>query len=168
MKFNLKRLPDVFNLRRTEPDAALPDSTVAKVLHDIWENNRQWHMDGQEERDPQHGHMLRALLVASGTLAGVYDEDESQGDAEVKNILWQAERDQDAPGRAGTQLVLARGLMFIYQHDKDARKFLNKSANQLKKIARESEAFYQTSTSFWSDLHGCAAGRQDSRAQPCF
>lgn len=167
MKLKFKRLPDLLNLRKTEPDAALPDAAIARALHAIWENNRQWHHDGQEERDPQHGHMLRALLVAGATLAGVYDDDQSPGDAEVQMIIEQAQTGKDDASRAGVQMVLARALLAIYDADKDSRRFINKNAEILKEIAKDSEAFFQSDTSFLYDLHGCGEGRQGFAATSC-
>jgi hypothetical protein len=162
----MKTLP-ILNCRKLTPDFAAPSTRTAKALHDIWENSRQWHLDGQDSRDPQHGHMLRALLLAAATLAGVWDETESTGDAEVAAIMSAAEAGTDNPGHAGTHMMHARTLMYIMEFDTDASKFLNKNIKILERIAKESEGFYQSDTDFLSDLRGGAVRHGDQNRWVC-
>lgn len=144
----MKSLP-IF--RSTAAPTAAATATE-KALHQIWENSRRWHLAEQNSRPEEHGHMLRALLVAAATHAGVFDALQSHGDAEIQALIAAAEKGSDDASHAGVHMTHARALLYIVQHDRDAAKFLARNLAVLQDIAQASEAFYQSDADFFADL----------------
>jgi hypothetical protein len=154
-------------LNSRKPDSDLWHELANKTekhLHDIWHSSRDWHLSDENDRPAEHGHLLRSMLLATATLAGIYDSQESQGDADIKAMIAQANAGCDDPGHAGTLMMHARAISHICQHCADARKYIASQEPILRTISRQAGSFYQSAHSFFTDLQRAEsfkAGRID-------
>jgi hypothetical protein len=119
---------------------------MTSILQQIHDNCRDWHLSGQNERQPEVGELLRAFLIAANFLASQLSPAEYCRKVDVgilQTIRDACDGERDDPGHAGVQMVYAKHLAFFEWEFQIVALMLASVNSLLVGALQKSEAFYQ-------------------------